>query len=204
MGVSVDTGGKGRGKSGNFDLNLVPFIDLLSVCITFLLATAVWTQIMSLQVDQAIQDPTTPPVPPPPDQKPPPPPLSIHIRDDGVWAGRKANGVCIGQLPPEPVADDAPDEQKYWGCNWVKSRTACPPDNKTGSELCYEWDKIRADLAQDRARYPDETQVIIITDDGVHYEHMMAALDLSRDLGYDKTLLGGGPATTGTALPTGN
>ncbi len=37
-----DDGGK---KSVDFSLNLVPFIDLLSVLITFLLATAVWTQV---------------------------------------------------------------------------------------------------------------------------------------------------------------
>jgi biopolymer transport protein TolR len=43
MGVSLPGGGGGgRGKSQNFDLNLVPFIDLLSVLITFLLVTAVW------------------------------------------------------------------------------------------------------------------------------------------------------------------
>lgn len=191
MGVSVDTGGGGRGKSGNFDLNLVPFIDLLSVLITFLLATAIWTEIMSLQVDQAIQDPTVTPPPPPPDEDPPPPPLSVHIRADGVWAGRLAKGPCIGQLAPLPIPVEAPPEQKYWGCNWPKTDL-------------YEWEKIKNDLALDRARFPEETAVVLVTDDGVHYEHMMKALDITRALGYDKTLLGGGPASTGTALPTGN
>jgi biopolymer transport protein TolR len=32
------------------EINLVPFIDLLSCCISFLLITAVWTQIAGLQV----------------------------------------------------------------------------------------------------------------------------------------------------------
>lgn len=49
MGVSVESGG---GRKMNFELNLVPFIDLLSVQITFLLATAVWVEIASLPVDQ--------------------------------------------------------------------------------------------------------------------------------------------------------
>lgn len=46
-----ETGGSGR-KSLNADLNLVPFIDLLSVCICFLLMTAVWTQIGALPLHQ--------------------------------------------------------------------------------------------------------------------------------------------------------
>ncbi len=49
MGVSVEAAG---GRKMNFELNLVPFIDLLSVQITFLLATAVWVEIASLPVDQ--------------------------------------------------------------------------------------------------------------------------------------------------------
>ena len=42
--------GKGGKKALDAELNLVPFIDLLSCCISFLLITAVWTQIAGLQV----------------------------------------------------------------------------------------------------------------------------------------------------------
>lgn len=45
---------KSRKKHLEFELYLVPFIDLLSVCICFLLITAVWIQIGSLNVKQAI------------------------------------------------------------------------------------------------------------------------------------------------------
>jgi biopolymer transport protein TolR len=45
----VDSGKKGK-KSLDAELNLVPFIDLLSCLISFLLITAVWTQISSLKV----------------------------------------------------------------------------------------------------------------------------------------------------------
>ena len=37
-------------KALDAEINLVPFIDLLSCCISFLLITAVWTQIAGLQV----------------------------------------------------------------------------------------------------------------------------------------------------------
>ena len=47
---------QGHGKKGKKSLdaviNVVPAIDLLSCCITFLLYTAVWTQISRLQVSQ--------------------------------------------------------------------------------------------------------------------------------------------------------
>src|SRR4051812_10007244 len=86
MGVSVE-GGKGRRKSVNANLNLVPFIDLLSVCIVFLIATAVWIELSSMPVDQALSDPNQPQ--PPPVDNPPPPPLTLHVRADGVWVGRK-------------------------------------------------------------------------------------------------------------------
>jgi biopolymer transport protein TolR len=46
-------GGSSRRRSLDADINLVPFIDLLSMCICFLLMTAVWTQIGSLPVKQS-------------------------------------------------------------------------------------------------------------------------------------------------------
>lgn len=52
--VMNQKGGKGRGL--NFDLNLVPFIDILSTCICFLLITAVFLQLGTLNVKQALGD----------------------------------------------------------------------------------------------------------------------------------------------------
>jgi biopolymer transport protein ExbD len=157
MGVSLPgAGGGGRGRNLAADLNLVPFIDLLSVCITFLLLTAVWTQISSLNLDQAVSDPNE--TPPPPEEEPVPP-MAVHLRSDGIWAGR---AVETGQ-------------------NWVKNADA------------YDWIGLEKMLTDDRAQYPDEIDVVIVTDDGVEYEHMIKAFDLTRGLGYEKTLLGGGP-----------
>jgi len=45
-------GGKGGRKPLDAALNLVPFIDLLSCCISFLLITAVWTQLARMDVSQ--------------------------------------------------------------------------------------------------------------------------------------------------------
>ena len=49
-GAAPTPSGHGGKKALDAELNLVPFIDLLSCCISFLLITAVWTQIAGLQV----------------------------------------------------------------------------------------------------------------------------------------------------------
>lgn len=54
MAGGIDTGGgKGGKKSLDVAINLTPFIDLMAVTISFLIMTAVWTQIGRLQVSQA-------------------------------------------------------------------------------------------------------------------------------------------------------
>lgn len=52
MSVSVDTGDKSGKKSVNADLNLVPYIDLLTCMVAFLLITAVWSQLARLEAHQ--------------------------------------------------------------------------------------------------------------------------------------------------------
>ena len=52
MGVAVESGGKAGKKSVNADLNLVPYIDLLTCMVAFLLITAVWSQLARLEAHQ--------------------------------------------------------------------------------------------------------------------------------------------------------
>jgi biopolymer transport protein TolR len=52
MGFSIDGGGRGRRKDVNAELLLVPYIDLLTCMVAFLLITAVWTQLARLEVQQ--------------------------------------------------------------------------------------------------------------------------------------------------------
>src|SRR4051812_235300 len=83
MGVSmVDSGGGGR-KAVDIDLNLVPFIDMMSCLVAFLLITAVWTNLAQLNVkpkgvgrDAEQQMPTEPPIN-----------LSILVATDSIWVG---------------------------------------------------------------------------------------------------------------------
>jgi biopolymer transport protein TolR len=80
MGVSV--GGNKKG-SVDIDINLVPFIDMMSVLVAFLLLTAVWTNLAQLSIkpggvgrDSEQQPPETPPVN-----------LSVLVASDGLWVG---------------------------------------------------------------------------------------------------------------------
>ena len=54
MAGGMDTGQGGKGKKSlDVAINLTAFIDLMAVTISFLIMTAVWTQIGRLQVSQA-------------------------------------------------------------------------------------------------------------------------------------------------------
>ena len=58
-GMDLGTSGKGGKKALDTAINLVPFIDLMAVTISFLIMTAVWTQIGRLQVSQSGQSDAT-------------------------------------------------------------------------------------------------------------------------------------------------
>jgi biopolymer transport protein TolR len=51
--AQIDGGSRGK-RAVNVELNLVPFIDLMSVLITFLLITAVWTQVSMIQIGSSL------------------------------------------------------------------------------------------------------------------------------------------------------
>ncbi|MCK6599810.1 MAG: biopolymer transporter ExbD [Bdellovibrionaceae bacterium] len=47
-------GGISNKKDLNFELNLMPVFDILSVCICFLLMTVVWVEVRSIETSQAV------------------------------------------------------------------------------------------------------------------------------------------------------
>lgn len=79
MGISIDTGGKGGRRSLNSDINMIPMIDLLIVSISFLLLTAVWTQLSRLNVMQQMPGQVNPEDQPPEERVR----LFLKINEDG-------------------------------------------------------------------------------------------------------------------------
>lgn len=81
--AQIEGGGKSRGRQKNIELNLVPVIDLMSVLITFLLITAVWTQVSMIQIGSSMYGKKTDTQP-----QPTPPPhadvvLKVDVKEGG-------------------------------------------------------------------------------------------------------------------------
>lgn len=76
----IDDGGGSR--SANVDVNIVPFIDLMSVLVIFLLITAVWTQVSMIQIGSSIYGKKTEDV-----SAEPPPRAEIPFRLDVTTTG---------------------------------------------------------------------------------------------------------------------
>lgn len=83
------------GRRSNVDLNLVPFIDLMSVCIIFLLITAVWTQVSMIQLGSSIYSKKTS------EEAIKPPPFSeVVLRVDVLPDGfRVLAGTIVTSIP---------------------------------------------------------------------------------------------------------
>jgi biopolymer transport protein TolR len=91
-GSPVPTGGGGK-KVVDFQLNLIPFIDLLSVLISFLLMTSVWTQIAKIDVKQSPNLPSDEPTPPPEEEKLN---LTVLIKGSGYTVTKK--GAVVKEI----------------------------------------------------------------------------------------------------------
>ena len=86
------------GRTTNVDVNLVPFIDLMSVLITFLLITAVWSQVSMIQLGSSIygkknENQSEPQPTPPPHADLP---LRLDVKDYGfqLIVGSQKNRIA--------------------------------------------------------------------------------------------------------------
>ncbi len=90
-------------KGGHADLNLVPFIDLFSTLICFLLMTAVWNQIEALSTN--VDSVTSSDSPAPPDQNKVN--LTVTIMQDRIEMAENETAykfaITNGQLPLDKV-----------------------------------------------------------------------------------------------------
>jgi biopolymer transport protein ExbD len=89
-GAPPASGGGGK-KPIDFELNLVPFIDLMTAMISFLLITAVWTQVAKIDVKQSPNMPSEDSTPPPPDEEKLS--LTVLIKSSGYTITKKGGTV---------------------------------------------------------------------------------------------------------------
>src|SRR5688572_10565089 len=117
MSVSVDTGGKSHRKGLNAELNLVPYIDLLTCMVAFLLITAVWTQLARLSAAQKGQGQAGEETPPEVVVK-----ITVVVNQEGF-------NLVVGQeQTPIPKKGTDYDFEKL-GAELKKSKAAHPDKN---------------------------------------------------------------------------
>jgi biopolymer transport protein ExbD len=146
MGVSVSTGGKGGRKSLSADLNLVPYIDLLTCMVSFLLITAAWTQLARLSASQKGQGQAGEEAPP-------------QVQDSiGVVVNQEGFNLVVGQeQTPIPKRGDQYDYPKLGEeLRKVKESHADRNDCKIFSEDQVKFEVLVKTMdAALTARFPD-------------------------------------------------
>jgi biopolymer transport protein ExbD len=155
MGANIDTGGK-DGRSVNVDINIVPFIDLMSCLTAFLLVTAVWVNIAQVPTaprgknrDQQIKEEERPM-------------LSVLVSDERIYIG--ATRV---------QGDDATNTIERGG-------------NKTPDQVWTEFDtdlkKIKSEYFSDRT----DIEIAAESHDQhvVHYQDLVSAMDHAIKAGF--------------------
>jgi biopolymer transport protein ExbD len=146
MGVSVDTGGKGGKKSVNADLNLVPYIDLLTCMVAFLLITAVWSQLARLEAHQKGQGQAGEDTPPEKVFK-----LVVLVNDSGF------NLVADQDQQPIPKKGDSYDYEKLGDeLKKIKDTHADKTDIQVASDDSIKFDiLVRTMDTALSSRFPD-------------------------------------------------
>lgn len=103
MGAAVGTGdGK---KSVNVELNIVPFIDLMSCLTAFLLVTAVWVNIAQINIQPKGKNRDTQQV----QQDDEHVTLSVLVQADKIWVGLSR----VNEFQEIPNKQDGPDWEKF-------------------------------------------------------------------------------------------
>lgn len=146
MGVSVDSGDKSGKKSVNADLNLVPYIDLLTCMVAFLLITAVWSQLARLEAHQKGQGQAGEDTPPEKVFK-----LVVLVNDSGF------NLVADQDQQPIPKKGDSYDYEKLGDeLKKIKDTHADKTDIQVASDDSIKFETLvkTMDVAL-TARFPD-------------------------------------------------
>ncbi|MGE0790268.1 MAG: ExbD/TolR family protein [Sandaracinaceae bacterium] len=156
--ASISAGGESHGgkKSVDSEIPLIPFIDLLLCCVMFLLVTAVWNKLAS--VDALLDGPGTPEATMTEPDRDLELPLTVRIGTAGYT-----------------VASEAGDQ------------TEIPKVAEGEYDLATLHEHLRARHRID----PNQERVVLTADDGVSYEHIVAAMDVFMAESYPEVTVSG-------------
>ena len=147
-------GGKSGKREASFDLNLVPFIDLMSVMITFLLITAVWTQVSMIKLGSSIYGKQNT------EETPPPPPRAdVPFRLDVKETGYR---IIIG--------DPAKGASRTYTINKVNGE--------------YDMPELEKKLSDIKQAYPDKVDAVITVEEQLKYDYLIQGMDALLHSGF--------------------
>ena len=141
--------GKGGKKPLDAAINLVPFIDLLSCCISFLLITAVWTQLARMDVQQ--KQPGSAAAT---DEKPPENQvnLTLFVDKDGYIFSKSTGDT---------------------------TNIACKQMGQGGLCDEYDYVKLGEVLTKAKNDYPEKNDIAVKADDVVVYDKIIKTIDVA-------------------------
>jgi len=157
-----------RRKIENPDLDLTPIMNLVTILIPTLLMAAQFVHL-------AVIDSTLPAIGPPATEPPDPnetPPLNLQLflTDGGLrLMGTGADEILFPDGKPTLADGEAPPPTVP-----CKSGAAC-----TGVED-YDWKALTQKLGLIKDRFPKEQNVIVVPDNNIRYELIVAAMDAAR------------------------
>jgi biopolymer transport protein ExbD len=156
MAGGMDLGGGGKGKKRSLDtaINLVPFIDLMAVTISFLIMTAVWNEIARLTVSQA----GGPSSSEQPQNDKPTLPLNLVVTERGFSLN---SGGSSQEIPKV--------NNTYVYCH--ASGSDVLDDKCEENTLVGALKKIKADV-------PDQRNITVQVEDGIKYKDLVKVIDV--------------------------
>lgn len=158
-GVDVGGGGKGKRKTLDSEINMIPMIDLLMVTISFLLITAVWTHMARINADA--QTPGKPREDQNPEDIPNEKQLHVEVKSDSFKLIWKTGATVSG----EGAIDVARTEE-------VRNNQVTFP--KLKEELLKQWDINKQHSAANDLK---KDQAILHTEDKLEYRYIIGVID---------------------------
>lgn len=151
-GAAPVSSGKGGKKAVDAEINLVPFIDLLSCLISFLLISAVWTQITSIQVTQT-GGLSSESDPPPPDE------TTIEVR---VTLTDRGYILALAGTPVELPKTNVEKKDDL---------------GNTSTTLGFDTKALGEKLKLVKTNYPAQKAVTVAAEDAIVYDDLVGTID---------------------------
>jgi biopolymer transport protein ExbD len=161
-GVNVDSGGKGGRRQTDSEINLIPMIDLFIVCISFLLITAVWSQMARINANAQV------PGPPRPEEErenvEPEKMLTVEMKQDEkfvlIWkSGATVHATSEVNRKAVPVTDRSGAQVRY-------------PD--LAKEIAKQWKEYGSHQNDNDAK---QDQAILSVDNRTPFGEIIAVID---------------------------